>query len=363
MLGALLAETFSRGVIFHGLLYPPELTQPVRTTITLKKTTIFEKTYLHISKSPIKRIEQKEKITIALVKQHSVMVNPSEHSSANHFQSGLYLVATPIGNLQDMTFRAVELLKKADLIACEDTRVSGKLFSYFGIKTTLLSYNDHSDELKRDKILKALERGEIVALISDAGMPLISDPGYKLVKRVSEQGFYVTSLPGASAPLMALQLSALPSDKFCFLGFLPSKDKARKDLLNVWKNTPATLIAFDTAPRIQASLMAIQDTLGNREIAIARELTKRFEEIKRGQVSDLIQELEKQEKLKGEIVLVIGPPQNDEQSWTQEKIDDLIRDYLNDHSVRETADKAAELTGEKRKTLYNRALELKNEDQ
>ena len=177
------------------------------------------------------------------------MVNPAQHSSANHFVSGLYLVATPIGNLQDITLRALDLLKSADLIACEDTRVSGKLLSHFGIKAPLLSYNDHSDERKRDKICAALEDNKIVALISDAGMPLISDPGYKLVQYITQKGYYITSLPGASAPLMALQLSALPSDKFCFLGFIPSKNKARADLFTEWKMCPGRL-CFSLCPLV-----------------------------------------------------------------------------------------------------------------
>ncbi len=290
------------------------------------------------------------------------MVNPSENQSSNHFISGLYLVATPIGNLQDITLRALELLKKADLIACEDTRVSGKLLSYFGIKTQLISYNDHSDERKRDKILSALSENKIVALMSDAGMPLISDPGYKLTKEVSDQGYYVTSLPGASAPLMALQLSALPSDKFCFLGFVPSKQKAREDLLQEWKTTQATLIAFETAPRLLATMRTILDIMGNRKVTIARELTKRFEEIKRGTAAELITALEADGPPKGEIVLVIAPPSSDDKTeMSDEDIDALLSAQMQELPLREAVDMVASLSGQKRKAIYQRALDIKNQ--
>ncbi|MEC7701721.1 MAG: 16S rRNA (cytidine(1402)-2'-O)-methyltransferase [Pseudomonadota bacterium] len=289
------------------------------------------------------------------------MVNPAQHSSANHFVSGLYLVATPIGNLQDITLRALDLLKSADLIACEDTRVSGKLLSHFGIKAPLLSYNDHSDERKRDKICAALEDNKIVALISDAGMPLISDPGYKLVQYITQKGYYITSLPGASAPLMALQLSALPSDKFCFLGFIPSKNKARADLFTEWKNIQATLIAFETAPRLLATLKAIHEIYGDRAVAIARELTKKFEEVKRNPVSALIQNVEENGPPKGEIVLVIAPPNNtDKAEYTEDEIESLLKQHLKQYSLRESVDMITELTGRKRKDIYQQALDLKD---
>tara|TARA_Y100000296_G_scaffold2495_1_gene3288 strand:+ start:569839 stop:570714 length:876 start_codon:yes stop_codon:yes gene_type:complete len=289
------------------------------------------------------------------------MVNPAQHSSANHFVSGLYLVATPIGNLQDITLRALDLLKSADLIACEDTRVSGKLLSHFGIKAPLLSYNDHSDERKRDKICAALEDNKIVALISDAGMPLISDPGYKLVQYITQKGYYITSLPGASAPLMALQLSALPSDKFCFLGFIPSKNKARADLFTEWKNIQATLIAFETAPRLLATLKAIHEIYGDRAVAIARELTKKFEEVKRNPVSALIQDVEENGPPKGEIVLVISPPNNtDKAEYTENEIESLLIQHLKQYSLRESVDMITELTGRKRKDIYQQALDLKD---
>lgn len=289
------------------------------------------------------------------------MVNPSDFSSATHFVSGLYLVATPIGNLQDITLRALDLLKSADLIACEDTRISGKLLSYFGIKTQLISYNDHSPQQKRDKILNALSEDKIVALISDAGMPLISDPGYKLVQDVKDNGYYVTSLPGASAPLMALQLSALPSDKFCFLGFVPNKQKARDDFFLSWKNTPATLIVFETAPRLLACLQSIQKNLGARRVAIARELTKRFEEVKSRDVQHLIEDIEANGPPKGEIVMVIeGYAEDMAEQFDDNAIDALLQKHMDKTSMREAVEIVTGLTGKKKKEIYQRAIELKD---
>ena len=210
-------------------------------------------------------------------------------------------------------------------------------------------------------LILALNEQKIVALISDAGMPLISDPGYKLVKDVTEQGHYVTSLPGASAPLMALQLSALPSDKFCFLGFVPNKQKARDDFFIDWKNTPATLIVFETAPRLLACLESIQKTLGDREMAITRELTKRFEEIKRDKVSALIEELKEQGPPKGEIVLVISGADASAQDITgEEELDALLIKHMKDMSLREAVDAVTALSGQKRKEIYKRALDLKD---
>jgi 16S rRNA (cytidine1402-2'-O)-methyltransferase len=288
------------------------------------------------------------------------MVNPSENHSPNHFVSGLYLVATPIGNLQDMTLRGLALLKKADLIACEDTRTSGKLLSYFGIKAQLISYNDHNASRRRDKILNTLAENKIVALISDAGMPLISDPGYKLIVDVTQAGYYVSSMPGASAPLMALQLSALPSDKFCFLGFVPNKQKARDGLFQDWKAVPGTLIAFEAAPRLLATLKSISKVLGNRKMAIARELTKRFEDVQREHVDAHIERIEKDGPPKGEIVLVIsGPSDSDEEAFGEAEINSALHEHLKSHSLREAVDIVSALSGEKRKTVYQYALEIK----
>ncbi len=182
----------------------------------------------------------------------------------NPLKSGLYLVATPIGNLRDMTLRAIDTLAMADVVACEDTRVSGKLFQAMGFKVKLMALHDHNEVAQTPYLLSLIAEGKSVALISDAGMPLISDPGYKLVRECLDKGVYVTSLPGANSPLMALQLSGLPSDNFSFLGFLPSKSKARRDVLETWKNVPTTLVIFESANRIEDSCADILAVLGDR---------------------------------------------------------------------------------------------------
>ena len=269
---------------------------------------------------------------------------------------GLHIVATPIGNLGDITLRALDVLAAADLIACEDTRVSGKLLSHFGIKCPLLSYNDHNAAQQRGPILERLKKGERVALISDAGTPLISDPGYKLIKLCVENNVAVTSLPGANAPLTALQLSGLPTDGFCFGGFLPPKSAARRKVLAGWKNVPATLIFFETAPRLQAALADILETLGDREIAIARELTKMYENVKRAKVSAAIEIYEKEGPPKGEIVLVIGGAQ--EQAFSEKDIDALLKKALRTMGTKEAAAYVGEITGHGRKELYDLALRI-----
>ena len=196
------------------------------------------------------------------------------------------MVATPIGNLQDITLRALELLKIADLIACEDTRVSGKLLSAYGIKCPLLSYNDHNAGERRPKIFDALADGKKVVLISDAGTPLVSDPGYKLVRDAIEEGFYVTALPGASSVIVGLCLSGLPSERFFFAGFLSSKKEARKKDIEALVAIPSTLLFFESARRLIDCLSALHDGLGNRQAAVMRELTKLHEETKRGTLQE-----------------------------------------------------------------------------
>ncbi|MDX1401979.1 MAG: 16S rRNA (cytidine(1402)-2'-O)-methyltransferase, partial [Kiloniellales bacterium] len=194
----------------------------------------------------------------------------------------LEIVATPIGNLQDLTLRACERLKSVDLIACEDTRVTRKLLTAHNISTQLIAYHEHNAERVRPLIIEKLKSGQKVALVSDAGTPLISDPGYKLVQSVLEEGLEVTALPGPSAPLMALVVSGLPSDRFYFGGFLPVKTQARKKHLESLKGLRATLIFLESAKRLLKTLATLSEVFGARDAAVARELTKRFEEIKRG---------------------------------------------------------------------------------
>ncbi len=221
---------------------------------------------------------------------------------------GLYIVATPIGNLRDITLRALDALNAADLIVCEDTRVSGKLLSHYGISKPTLSYNDHNGPERRPKIMAALTEGKCVALVSDAGTPLVSDPGYKLVREAIERGFYVTTLPGASSVLSALCLSGLPTDRFLFAGFLPAKKEACRKAIQTLANVPSTLVLFESARRLPETLALLQEVLGNREAAVVREITKLYEESRRGTLQELHAHYEKAGAPKGEVVIVVGPP-------------------------------------------------------
>ncbi|MGJ0238314.1 16S rRNA (cytidine(1402)-2'-O)-methyltransferase [Novosphingobium fluoreni] len=268
---------------------------------------------------------------------------------------GLYIVATPIGNLGDITLRAIEVLREVAVVACEDTRVTGKLLNHLGLKKRLLRYDDHADASARERLL-ALMREEAVALVSDAGTPLISDPGYRLVRSAREEGIAVTSLPGASAVPVALTLSGLPNDRFLFAGFLPNKQKAREDVLREMSSVPATLMFYDTAPRLLDSLAAIENVLPGREIAVARELTKRFEECRTGSPADLITHYAAHPP-KGEIVLMIGPPVDEPPG--EFDIDALLREALATQKSSQAVAQVAKATGLDRKMLYARALELK----
>jgi 16S rRNA (cytidine1402-2'-O)-methyltransferase len=268
---------------------------------------------------------------------------------------GLYIVATPIGNLGDITLRAVATLRGVAAVACEDTRVTGKLLSHLGIKARLIRYDDHASEETRDYVLALAAEGP-VALVSDAGTPLISDPGYKLARAAREMGLAVTSAPGVSAAVMALTLSGLPSDRFLFAGFLPSKDKARRAALQELAAIPATLVLYETAPRLTDALAAIGAELPEREVAVARELTKKFEECRSGSANDLIAHYTAHPP-KGEIVLVIAPP--GEAAAEDFDIDALLRSELASSKPSQAAGAVAKLTGQDRKTLYARALELK----
>lgn len=276
------------------------------------------------------------------------------------FLSALYLVATPIGNLRDITLRALDVLRAADVVYCEDTRVTRKLLSAFGIKGVLKSYNDHSDQSRRDEIVQAVQGGKVVVLVSDAGMPMISDPGYKLVKACAEAGVRVTSLPGANAPLTALQLSAMPSEAFSFLGFLPSKTKARTVFLRKWINIKNTLVFFDTQHRIIESLQDIETVLGGRQVAVVRELTKLYEEVRRGTPSELIFYYKENGLPKGEIVVVVAPPDNEE-DVSEQDIEDMIRMALKTMKTKEAAAFVAESTGQKKKDIYELVLKLGKE--
>ncbi|MEO7914388.1 MAG: 16S rRNA (cytidine(1402)-2'-O)-methyltransferase [Novosphingobium sp.] len=268
---------------------------------------------------------------------------------------GLYIVATPIGNLGDVTVRASEVLRGVAAVACEDTRITGKLLNYLGVKQRLIRYDDHASEETRDYILQ-LAGSSAVALVSDAGTPLISDPGYKLVRAAREQGITLTSLPGPSAVIVALTLSGLPTDRFMFAGFLPAKDKARRDILADLAAVPATLVFYDTAPRLADTLAAISEVLPGREVAVGRELTKKFEECRSGTPQDMAAHYAAHPP-KGEIVLMIAPPLPADRADVD--VDALLRALLVNEKPSQAAAQVAKQTGLDRKVLYARAMKLK----
>ena len=270
--------------------------------------------------------------------------------------SGLYLVATPIGNLSDITLRALEVLAGADVIACEDTRVSRKLTGRYGIVTPLTPYHEHNAAQARPKLLARLAEGQAVALVSDAGTPLISDPGYKLVRAVSEAGHTVIALPGPSAVLAALSVAALPTDRFFFEGFLPPKHGARQKRIATLASIPATLVLFESGSRIAAALADLAGSLGARAAAICREMTKLHEEVKRGDLTTLARDYADGAETRGEFVIVIAPPLDG--AGEVNDLDDLLRKAMMRVSVKEAVGEVAIATGRSRREVYQRALAL-----
>ncbi len=273
-------------------------------------------------------------------------------------EPALYVVATPIGNLGDMTLRGLETLAAADIIACEDTRVTRVLLSRYGIDSKPIAYHEHNAERVTPKLLEALARGRSVALVSDAGTPLVSDPGFRLVGKVIDAGVKVIPVPGPSATLAALVASGLPSDSFFFAGFLPSRDKARRDRLAAVAAIPATLLMFESPRRLAATLAACEEILGgDRQAAVCRELTKAFEEVRRGPLQTLAAHYAAAAVVKGEVVLVIEPPQP--APVADADADVLLRQLLATHSPAKAATEAARQTGLPRKDLYRRLLAMK----
>jgi 16S rRNA (cytidine1402-2'-O)-methyltransferase len=273
----------------------------------------------------------------------------------------LYILATPIGNARDISLRALEVLKGCDVIAAEDTRVTSKLLTIHGISKPLIPYNDHNGPQMRPKILARLEQGQAVALVSDAGTPLVSDPGYKLVREAIAAGAAIVALPGPSAVLAGLTLSGLPSDRFLFAGFLPSKAGERKSMLEELGGLRATLIFFESAQRLEDSLPALADVLGDRQAVVARELTKLHEEVRRGSLRELAAHYAKAGAPKGEVTLLVAPPETAAPADSA-KIDAALKAALAFMPVKAAAEMIADLTDGARKTLYARALELKDGD-
>lgn len=273
------------------------------------------------------------------------------------FEPGLYIVAGPIGNLSDLTPRAAELLREADVIAVEDSRVSAKLLRHAGSDRPMVPYHDHSSESLRARLIDRMA-SEVVALLSDAGTPLISDPGYKLVRDARAAGRFVTTLPGPSAAIAALTLSGLPTDRFLFAGFLPAKAKARGDALAEISSIRATLIFYESGPRLSESLAAMADALGDRDVSVVREISKTFEETVSGSLSQLSARYAEAPP-KGEIVVIVAPP-GEAPPPSEEDSDAALLEAMARLPVSKAAGEVAKKLGLDRRALYARAMALKD---
>ena len=273
-------------------------------------------------------------------------------------KSGLYIVSLPIGNSKDITLRAIDCLQNVDEIYCEDTRVTNKILSIYKINRGLKNYHDHNGEKVRPQIIKKIKDGKSIALVSDAGTPLISDPGYKLVSELKDNHLYVTAVPGVSSPITALTLSGLPTNNFYFLGFLPTKIQPRRNLLEDVKRLKTTIIIFETANKINKTLKDLIDILGNRKIAICREMTKKFEEIITGNIEYVAKEIALK-KLKGEIVIVLY---SDKQKDEEINLEEIINSFKGEYRPSELAKIISDQTGFSKNIIYNKIIKLKEEN-
>ena len=293
----------------------------------------------------------------SLLQRAAIGCHVPEPMNDQRLPPGLHIVATPIGNLGDLSPRAADTLRRADLVLAEDKRVTAKLLAHAGAKVPMANYNDHTNEADRERIVARLA-SEAIALVSDAGTPLISDPGYKLVRAARAAGHAVFTIPGPSAVIAALTLAGLPTDRFLFLGFLPAKAKARADAIAEVASVKATLVLYESGPRLADTLAALHSTLGDREVAVVRELTKLHEEAVGGTLSEVAQRYAAQPP-KGEIVIVVGPPSKPEVA-TDEMIDAALEEALTRLSPSRAAAEVAEQLGVPRKQVYARAVELAN---
>jgi 16S rRNA (cytidine1402-2'-O)-methyltransferase len=284
-------------------------------------------------------------------------LQPSEDARASKPGGGLYVVATPIGNARDITLRALDTLTSVDLVACEDTRVTAKLLAIHGIRAKTIAYHDHNAERVRPLLIERLKHGESVALVADAGTPLVSDPGYKLVRAALADGIAVTALPGPSAVLTALVLSGLPTDRFLFAGFPPAKAEARRRLFAELATVPTALVFMESAQRLAATLADMAAALGPRDAAVARELTKMFEEVRRGSLPDLAAHYAQAGPPRGEITVVVAPPRA-AAAPSANDVERRLVSALATASVRDAAEQVAAATGLKRRDVYARALRL-----
>jgi 16S rRNA (cytidine1402-2'-O)-methyltransferase len=284
---------------------------------------------------------------------------PSGEVARSKLAPGLHVIATPIGNVGDLSPRALAALRDADLVVCEDTRVTGKLLRLCGAERPLLAYHDHNAARVRPQILARLLAGATVALVTDAGTPLVSDPGYKLVHEAIEGGFEVFTVPGPSAALAALTVSGLPTDRFLVAGFLPSRAGARRQAIMELAAVPATLVLFEPARRLPDALAELAAALGPRPAAVARELTKRFEEVRRGSLAELAARYAAAGPPRGEVVLVIGPPSEDARETMVADLDAALEAALATMAPAAAASAVAGATGRSRREVYRRALALK----
>lgn len=279
-------------------------------------------------------------------------------AEAEPLAPGLHIVATPIGNLKDISFRALSTLAAADAVLAEDTRTSKTLLAHYGIATPLLPYHEHNAAQMRPKIIERLRQRGKLALISDAGTPLVSDPGYKLVAEVVAEGLPVTGIPGPSAVLAALVLAGLPTDRFFFEGFLPPKSAARKTRLTELSAIPGTLVFFESPRRLAEMLADAGAVLGGRQGAVARELTKYYENVRRGPLPELAAHYAEAEEARGEIVVLIGPPDASAATAQGDTLDEALRTALEKVSLKEAVAQVAAASGQPRRVVYARALEL-----
>ncbi len=273
--------------------------------------------------------------------------------------SKLYIVSTPIGNLEDITLRALNILKEVDLIACEDTRTSKKLLSRYQIQKPLTSYHEHNEIEKAKELLSLLQEGKSVALITDAGTPGVSDPGFRIVKLASENGIQVVPIPGASAAIAALSISGLPTSSFTFLGFPPKQNKRLIEYLERVRGYPETLIFYESPKRIIKTLEAITEVFGERNASISREITKMYEETLRGFLSEIKSTLESRDSLKGEFVLVVEGDTREKADFDSKTIDDLLH-YLKKegHSLKDAVKQVATDSGVSKSKIYKKALQI-----
>jgi 16S rRNA (cytidine1402-2'-O)-methyltransferase len=299
------------------------------------------------------RLTQNNTKSVAPYKQGET--DKEENSVA--LQPGLYIVATPIGNIRDITLRALDALRSADLILAEDTRISKKILIVYDINSSLLSYHEHNAEKRLPFVLEQLRSGKSVVLISDAGTPLISDPGFKLTRAALKDNIDVFPLPGASAVLAGLVKSGLPSDRFMFAGFLPPKSAARKIILKSFKLIDATLIFFETGPRVLSCLEDMRDELGDRDVALVRELTKKYEDGIYGTFSDVINNVNNTQP-KGEIVLLAGPPKT-EQMWKKDDVLNALKIQVPELGLKNASNEISEASGWTKRDVYQMGLSLK----